>query len=85
MPTNVVEQRTVPSTAGNVIHGAFRYDLRPMGHPDNGTYGALASCWSSRQLKTKSKPSSNLSPLSTKFPAFNPPNLRIGGFASGFS
>src|SRR5580704_2078127 len=27
MPTNVVEQRTVPSTTGNVIHGAFRYDL----------------------------------------------------------
>jgi ubiquinone/menaquinone biosynthesis C-methylase UbiE len=27
MTTNVVEQRTVPSTTGNVIHGAFRYDL----------------------------------------------------------
>jgi ubiquinone/menaquinone biosynthesis C-methylase UbiE len=27
MTTNVAEQRTVPSTTGNVIHGAFRYDL----------------------------------------------------------
>ncbi len=27
MTTNVVEQRTVPSTTGNVLHGAFRYDL----------------------------------------------------------
>lgn len=27
MMTNGVEQRTVPSTAGNVPHGAFRYDL----------------------------------------------------------
>ncbi len=27
MTTNVIEQRTVPSTAGNVIHGALRYDL----------------------------------------------------------
>src|SRR5258708_13384968 len=27
MTTNVVEQKTVPSTAGNVLHGAFRYDL----------------------------------------------------------
>src|SRR5712692_1683887 len=27
MTTNVVAQKTVPSTTGNVIHGAFRYDL----------------------------------------------------------
>jgi ubiquinone/menaquinone biosynthesis C-methylase UbiE len=27
MTTNVVEQITVPSTTGNVLHGAFRYDL----------------------------------------------------------
>jgi len=27
MTTNVIEQRMVPSTTGNLIHGAFRYDL----------------------------------------------------------
>ncbi len=27
MTTNGVEQRTAPGTAGNVLHGAFRYDL----------------------------------------------------------
>jgi hypothetical protein len=25
--TNVVEESAVPNTTGNVIHGAFRYDL----------------------------------------------------------
>ncbi len=27
MTTNLAEQRTAPSTTGNVLHGAFRYDL----------------------------------------------------------
>jgi hypothetical protein len=47
-----------------------------MGHPDNGTQGALVRLLV--KPATQNQKEAIEQPLSTKFPAFNPPNWRIG-------
>jgi hypothetical protein len=56
-----------------------------MGHPDNGTYGALASCWSSRQLKDKNQLIEQLLSTLHEISGLQPTKLKNRGFAPRFS
>jgi hypothetical protein len=59
--------------------------LNTHGPPGQWNLRGLGELLVKPATQNKKKPSSNLSPLSPKFPAFNPPKLKNRGFAPRFS
>jgi hypothetical protein len=59
--------------------------LETHGPPDNGTYGALASCWSSRQLKDKKQLIEQLFSTLHEISGLQPTKMKNRSFAPRFS